>query len=191
MEVSTIDFADAMDFVLSQVPKDSAEILNRAGLHAVIGGKGVRGAIQRTEQADRGKILAVTDAQLGKVVVKRAASKGERLTLSERKKRVKKERGRRLSSIAYTKGPGWHKAAKAMGGRGVRTQKGFEKSDAASGGGKKASAHALVAEIRNTAPAGEKIGFDPLNEAIDDVARDMVEHAAKKYGGTFAKVNAG
>lgn len=191
MDVSTIDFADAMDFVLEESGKDSAEILNRAGLHAVIGGKGVRGAIQRTAAADRGKILAVTDAQLGRVVVKRAAAKGEQLTLSERKKRVKKERGRRLSSIGYTKGPGWHKAAKAMGGRGVRTQKGFEKSDAADGGGKKASPFSLVAEIRNTAPAGEKIGYDPLEAAIDDVARDMVDHAARKYGGTFAKVNAG
>lgn len=177
--IDTRDFMEAFDFVISTVPKDVPKYLNKKALMVIIGGKGVKGAIQRTPRASEAAIKAVPVREVAGTVIKRAKRKGEwPLTGAEIKLRVKREYARRASSIAYTAGPGWNNAAVALGGRGVNKQAGFGKSEASHGLGKLATVQNPIAEIVNTAPASELIGTQPLNDALRDVARDMVEYGA-------------
>lgn len=190
--IDMTQFRQAVREVLQDVRKDEVSIVNRAGLVAITGGKGVRGAIHRTPRASRAAIDAISPKVLAGVVIKKAKLKGEwPLTSAEIKKRIKKERSRRKSSIAYTAGPGWHKAAVAMGGRGVRgIQSGFAESKAAKGGGTKATVQQVEAIIENTAPAADLIGRPALQAALNDTARDMIQHARAKIGATLKRKSA-
>ena len=188
-QLDTSEFSKAMQFVVEVTKKDSAEVLNRAALHAVIGGKGVRGAMQRTPVADKAKIRSLTPSELSASVARR--NQGKKLAPGEFALLVKRERARRVRASGYTAFAGWSKAAQAFGGRGVKgVQSGFNKSKARFGYGSKAVPSDLVAEIANTAPAAEKIGLTPLQSAINEVARDMVEYATRKMQQSFNKVNA-
>lgn len=179
------EFRQAIEAIGKATKKDAATILNRGGLTAIIGGKGVKGAIQRTPRADRGKINAVTPAQLAGAVKRKNGNR--KMTREEWKAAIKAEKARRRRSISYTAGPGWHKAAVAFGGRGVKTQPGFPSSEAAGGSGNKATPESLIAELENTAPAAVLIGKQALQDALNDTARDMKEYAAKKLQQTFNK----
>jgi hypothetical protein len=182
------EFRDAIRQVAAASKKDEAAILNRGGLTAIIGGKGVKGAIQRTPRADRGKINSLTPAQLAGAVKRKNG--GKKMTRTEWNSAIKAEKARRRRSIAYTAGPGWHNAAVAFGGKGVRRQPGFPESEAAKGNGSKATAESLIAELENTAPAASAIGKKALQDALNDTAKDMKDYAARKLQQTFNKHNA-
>lgn len=186
------EFRQAVREVMKGTKKTEAEILNRGALVAVIGGKGVKGAMQRTPKADRGKINSLSAKQLAGAVIRKAKEKGTwPMKKEDFRKAINAEKARRRRSINYTAGPGWSKAAQAFGGRGVRgRQPGFEKSEAAKGYGDKATPSSLVAEIANTAPAADLIGRKALQEALNDTARDMVQHAAARLQKTFDKHSA-
>jgi hypothetical protein len=179
------EFQQAIREVQKATPKTCAEIINRGGLTAIIGGKGVKGAIQRTPRADRGKINSLTPAQLAGAVKRKNG--GKKMTRAEWDSAIKAEKARRRRSIAYTAGPGWHNAAVAFGGKGVRRQPGFPESEAAKGNGSKATAERLIAELENTAPAASAIGKKALQDALNDTARDMKTYAANKLQKTFDK----
>jgi len=191
-KVDLSEFNRALKFVEKATGKDSLTLLNRAALHAIIGGKGVKGAMQRTPKADRAKINAVNDKVLAGAVAKRLKAKGIKVaTADEFRARVKKERRRRIRSTGYTAFAGWSNAAKAFGGKGVRgVQGGFRtKAVARHGWGRKAKPVSLTAIIANTAPAAEKIGEQALQDAINDVARDLVEYGTRKIQQTLAKAS--
>lgn len=182
----------AISFAINQVGRDAADTLTRAARMTVIGGKGVKGAIQRTPRADRSKIKSLDDKIIAAAVAEKLRKKGKLKGVSGKqfKAYCRYEKQRRLRSIGYTAGPGWHEAAVSVGGRGVRVQKGFGKSEARRGSGKKATPNHLVAEIVNTAPAAEKIGLIALQEGLNDAARDMEEHGQRKIAKTLGMVSA-
>jgi negative regulator of replication initiation len=188
MKMEIDSFVNALNLVEKATGKDAADILNRAMLHVVIGGKGVEGAIQLTPRADAAKIRAVNIKDVAKVVMARLRRKGRKVSAKQRDNMIRWEYMRRLKAVGYTAGPGWNNAAKSLGGRGVRTQPGFAKSQARFGNARKATPTNLIAEAVNTAPAAEEIGFAPLEKALGNVAADLVEYGTKKLQEQFDKV---
>lgn len=189
--MSTVDirqFQDAVAFVKKAAKKDEAIILNRAGLTCLIGGKGVKGAVQRTPRASAANIKR---EDVRRFILGKLRKLGRKVTKQTLSKLVTSEMRRRKASIAYTAGPGWHKAIVAMGGRGVKTQKGFNQSEASKGKGRKATESKLEVFLENTAPVAASIGFQPLQEALNDTARDLVEYGTRKLQETFDKVKGG
>lgn len=63
--LDTREFSEALQFVRQATKKDAVTLLNRAGLHVVIGGKGVKGAMQRTPKADPKKIQSTLERNVG------------------------------------------------------------------------------------------------------------------------------
>lgn len=204
------EFNKGIDAALRDGTKTLPGVLNKAALTAIIGGKGVRGAIQRTPRADKGKIAAVPIQEVAGFVANRLRKKGiiiaygggktrtttrhaagSTITAAEFRRAVAQEYARRKRSVAYTAGPGWSNAARAFGGRGVGVQTGFPRSEAAHGYGDKATISSLLAEIANTAPAADKIGRQALQDALDDVGRDMQQHALdKEFAAAMKKYSA-
>lgn len=160
-------------------------------MHVIIGGKGQPGAMQLTKRADKGNITSSLKEEAA-AVAKRLRNTGKLKSVSGKQFRayVRYELQRRIKSIGYTAGPGWHNAAKAFGGKGVRVQKGFPKSKASKGKGRKATAASLVAELENTAPAAMAMGYEALQQAITNTAKDMIEYWTRKAQANFDKVNA-
>jgi hypothetical protein len=177
-------FRAAVLFTVREVGKALPDVLNRAGKNVALR------AIQLTPKADKAKIQALSDKEIAAAVAKRLRAKGKlkSTTAKQFKAFCRYEKQRRIRSRGYTAGPGWNNAARAFGGRGVRVQKGFGQSEAAKGKGKPASALKLVAELVNTAPASEKIGGPALQEAVNFVAKDMMDYGTKKLEKIFQKV---
>jgi hypothetical protein len=188
----TLDLAEferAIIFVLEHSNKTEPEVVNRAALTTIIGGRGVQGAMQRTPKADAQKIKAQLTGELAERIVEaRARKQGLKLTRQQIKKLAAQLIRQRVSAAGYTRGPGWTPAAQAFGGRGVRTQPRFGKSVARFGYGHKASPSQLVAEIANFAPAADKIGRDALQDALNDASRDMVAYWTRRMQQGFDKV---
>jgi hypothetical protein len=183
------EFAEAVKEVLIATPQTEAKILNRQALNIIKGGKGVRGVIARMPRADLGKINALTPAQLAGAVKRRNGNR--KMTREEWKQAIRDERNRRKKARGYTAGPGWHKAAVALGGKGVKgILPEFPQSKAADGTAIKATPESLMALIENTAPAAALIGKQALQEAINDVARDMKQYAKRELQKTFNRFNA-
>lgn len=178
-ELDLRQFRAAVEEVIKTTGKDEVEIINRAALHTVIGGKGVKGAMQRTPKAAVADINKAAPIIL-RMMIKRNAEQHLGLNKQEIGELVKKELRRRKASKGYTAGPGWNNAAIAFGGRGVRIQSGFQRSEAAFGSGTKAKGYFPVAVIENTSPAAEKIGQRALQDALNNVAQDITDYAAKK-----------
>lgn len=189
LSLDTSNFVNAVLEVERVTGRSCAESINRAGLTAIIGAKGRKGAMQLTPKASKSKIDSVTDRQLRGAVLSRAKKKGEKLTSQEIDKRVKRERASRRRAAGYTAFAGWNNAAKAFGGKGLNgvDDKRFGKSEARHGVGSKASASNLVAEMVNTAPMAETIGFDALQQGLDNAAEDLEEYATRKMQETFDK----
>lgn len=187
--IDTREFSEAITEVINKHKKDAPKYLNKKALAVVIGSKGHKGAIQETPEASSSKIKAVTNRQLAGRVIKRAKQKGDwPLTGPQIAEFVKKERKRMRASVAYTRGPGWFNAAKSLGGTGgrgkkARPQSGFQKSQAARGSGKKATESKVEAEITNTAPASEIIGYEGLQRAINNQVADMRSYGADELLG--------
>lgn len=182
--LDTRKFEQAVRFSVNDVGRDLTDVLNRAGRNVAIK------AIQKTPRASASKIAAVTDAQLAGRIHKRARRKGVKIKRADMAKYIKRERARMKSSVGYTAGPGWNNAARAFGGRGVKMQKGFQKSQARKGRGRKARVMSLVAELANTTPAAKKVGAGALQDAINHAAADLVSYGQKKLAKTLHKYSA-
>lgn len=185
--VDLTEFRASFNRIIREHKKDVAPYLNKKAHGVIVGTKGYKGAVQLTPEASAAKINAVTVRQLTGYVCRKARMAGEwPLSREEIKLRVEKERRRRRSAIAYTRGPGWLKAAKDLGGGtgkfGGKTSPHpeFSKSKAAKGYGRKASVSNLTALLVNKAPAADLIGRGALQEAINNQARDMVEYADRE-----------
>lgn len=190
LEFDTTAFVDAVKYAFKNTKKTVAEIVNRAALVAIIGGKGVQGAMQRTPKASA---AAIRDVDVGIIAaVVRRKHKGEKLTKNELNRLIKKEYNRRVAAIGYTANVGWNNAAVAFGGRGIgrrATGRGY----ASEGKGTPAPdtvADVVTAEFTNAAPAASMIGHEPLQAALNDTARDMVEHINQKMTQHFEEANA-
>lgn len=174
------EFNDAIRFVMRASKKEEAVVLNKAALTALIGGKGVKGAVQLTPKADLGKITRDRDK-----IIRHYMSKG-----------IKRQEAVRLYNLrrrarGYTAGPGWHNSIVKLGGRGVRRQSGFSKSKAADASATRATPRRLIAEFENSAPAATIIGRQALQQGLNNAARDMVKFWTKRMQkGVFNKVNA-
>lgn len=186
------EFSEALRFVEEVTQKEAPVLLNKAALNVVIGGAGYMGAVQLTPKADAGRIRASLPLDVAvRIVRKRAALAGRFLSRAAAVKAARALIRERQRAAGYTRGPGWSKAARAFGGRGVRTTERFEVSMARFGMGKKASAQDLVAELLNTAPAAEKIGFQALQQAVNNVVRDLVAYGERKLSSRWAGISAG
>jgi hypothetical protein len=179
-DLDLTDFSRAVNYVFEHSHKTIPQVLNRGALTAIIGGKGVQGAMQRTKKALREAILAVPVDQVAKMVM--AKHRGEKMSRLRVKQLIRKEYARRIASIGYTALLGWDKAAVAFGGRGIKGAHGHGTFQF--GSGKPATDSDLVAEGSNTTPAAALIGEQPMQEALNDVAEDMVEF----WGGEIDKV---
>lgn len=185
-------------FVEREVGRDCAESLNRAALSAIIGSGSGPGAMQLTPKADKGVIEALPYKKVAGYVARKLRKKGllgkgkGKTSNKQFRNNVRYEKIRRKKASGYAAYAGYNKAAKAFGGRGIGkgVNKEFEASEAARGRGKKASVGDLLAEIVNTAPAAERIGFEALQEGVNNAALDLIAYADKKMAQTFAKVNA-
>jgi len=187
VEFDTSRFEAAVKYVFENTQKSLPEIINRAALTTIIGGRGVTGAMQRTQKAARAKIMGVpVKLVAGRIMNKH---KGQKLTKAQIDILVRKEYKRRVAAIGYTANVGWNNAAIAFGGRGIGKHA-AGKGYASEGQGIKATAGNYVAELSNTTPAAGLIGWKPLQEALDDVSRDIVEHIGGKLEEVCNQANA-
>lgn len=178
-------FRQAVHYVFENTHRALSDIINRAALVSIIGGKGVQGAMQRTPQAAREKILAVPIKEVaGRLHNKFGGQKFRRDVFNDM---IKKEYKRRVAASGYTARVGWNKAAIDLGGHGIGKEA-SGKGYATLGYGKLATAGNLEAVAVNTAPAASIIGAKPLQQAIDDAARDMVEFWGGKAEEVFRSV---
>jgi hypothetical protein len=188
VEIDTHEFEQAVKFVFEQSEKSLPEIINRGALVAIIGGKGVKGAMQRTPKALKSKIEAVPVKKIAKHVLYK--HKGEKLTRKQLSQLIRREYRRRIAAIGYTALVGWNNAALAFGGRGIGRRAQGGKGYAQRGSGVPAQAGNYVAEFTNTAPAAALIGEQALQDALDQTAQDMIAHWEEKAGVIFRSQSA-
>lgn len=183
MPIDTREFTAAMREYGRATKKDEAEILNRAGRNVAFR------AAQFTPQANPAKIKGdlARDNLAVKILAKRGAFRG--VPNSKRAELVRKLEAARIRSIRYVR-QGWANAILAFGGRPGRLGNVNSRSEAAKGYGLKASAQRLVAELANNSRGADKVGLEPLQKAIDFVAKDMLAFAQKKLAQTAAKFSA-
>ena len=176
--LDTRKFEAAVKFVFNNTRRALPEIINRAALVTIIGGKGVEGAMKRTRRAAAGAIRAVPDGAIAGYL----RSKGVKLGGKQLSDAVQKERKRRIAAIGYTAVVGWAKAASDLGGSiKARSGKGY----ASMGYAIPASYGNFTATIANTTPAAELIGQQPLQDALNDTAQDMVNYWQQQTGVVF------
>ena len=169
--LDTRKFESVVKFVFNNTRRALPEIINRAALVAIIGGKGVDGAMKRTRRAFAGSIRAVPVAAIAAYVKQKHGGRG--LTRQQLKELVKKEYKRRIAAIGYTAVQGWAKAASDLGGS-IRMRSG--KGYASLGYAVPASPGNYEATIANTTPAAELIGQAALQDALDDTTDDMIQY---------------
>lgn len=191
-ELDTSSFKESIRFVLDNTHKKLPDVINRAALATIIGGKGVQGAMQRTPKAAREKILAVPREVIARVVMAKvnqgqfylplrgfrgagAGPGGSGARRAEINRLIRKEYSKRLAAIGYTANVGWNNAAKAFGGRGIGGRA-TGLGEAALGEGRPATPGNLVAQFSNAAPAAYLIGQQALQDALDQVSDDMIAH---------------
>lgn len=189
-KLDTRRLESALAFVTMASGRDLAVSLNKAGLTAIIGSSYGPGAMKLTPKASSAAIASVPDSKIASAVAANLRKSSKRVSSVEFKQLVRKEKARRRRASGYTAFAGWNNAAKALGGRGVRTNAEFPNSHAADGTGGKATSTNLAAFIVNTAPAAEKIGKAALQQGLNNAAVDLVVYGTKKLQQTFDKVNA-
>jgi hypothetical protein len=178
--LDTKQFEQAVKFVFENTRRALPEIINRAALVTIIGGKGVQGAMKKTRRAAAGDIRSVPARAVAMFV--RRKNKGQKLTPKQIDALVKKEYKRRLAAIGYTATVGWARAANDLGGSmRMRGGKGY----AQMGYAKPASYGHFEAVICNSTPAAELIGAQPLQEALNETAADMIQFWQARTGVIF------
>ncbi len=180
--LDTRKFEAAVKFVFNNTRRALPEIINRAALVTIIGGKGVEGAMQRTRKAAAGSIRAVPPKAIAAYIAKKYPQQRTKQQMTEA---VKKEYKRRVAAIGYTAIVGWNRAAIDLGGTGTRKGSRAGKGYASMGYAIPASYGNYEAIIANTTPAAELIGAQPLQEALDATAADMIAYWQKQTGATF------
>ncbi len=80
MQVDISDLQDALKFVEKATGRPMAVSLNRAGRTAVIGAKGVKGAMQLTPKANKATIRKLDDRKIAGFVIKKMRAAGIKLT---------------------------------------------------------------------------------------------------------------
>lgn len=180
MDIDISDFQDALTFVEKATGRPMAVSLNRAAKTVIIGGKGVKGAMQLTPKANKAAIKMVPEKEIAGFVAAKLRKAGVKITREIMAREVEKERARRIRASGYTAYAGWSNAARAFGGRGVKGVGDSQKKLAKHGYGHVATPAALVAEIANTAPAAETVGFEALQQAVNNAAADLVEYGVRK-----------
>lgn len=189
VSIDTREFERAVKFVFQNTAKALPEIVNRGALVAIIGGRGVQGAMQRTRKASASAIRAVDAGIIAAQVHKKF--KGQKFTKAEMKRYIRREYARRIAAIGYTANVGWDNAAKAFGGRGIGSKRSTGKGYASQGYGRPASGTTnVVAEFVNTTPAAVLIGAEALQAALNETARDLIQHAEEKMGKIFSSASA-
>jgi len=188
VELDTTKFAAAVTYVFENSRKLVPEIMNRGLLVAIIGGSGVDGAMQRTPKAAKESILSLAIKLIAGYVMNK--HKGEKMTRQQMYALIDKEVKRRISAIAYTARVGWNNAAIAFGGHGIGKR--------ASGIGYAKEGYGIpvsevqwpffTAEMVNAAPAAVLIGEQPLQDALDDAAEDMVHFMEMRLQEVFNTV---
>jgi hypothetical protein len=184
-EIDSREFDRAIQFVFDHSHKLIPDIMNRGALVAIIGGRGVTGAMKRTKKANASAIKAVPVQAIAARVAQKARMLGKKLTPAEFRAAISTEYRRRVAAIGYTANVGWNNAAVAFGGWGIGKRAESKVGYASDGYGKRATASLLVAEMVNTAPAADLIGREALQDALNDTARDMIEHATQEMQGIY------
>jgi hypothetical protein len=185
-EVQTAKFVEAINMVYEHSRKTIPEILNRGMLVAIIGGSGVQGAMQLTPKAAKDAILSTPIKLIAGYVVNK--HKGEKMTRQQMYDYIRKEVRRRISAIGYTATVGWNNAAIAFGGRGIRSNRTTGRGFAELGSGTPSNEGMwpnFEAAAVNTAPAASVIGEQPMQEALDNAAEDMIRDAEERMQSIF------
>jgi len=183
--LDTSRFEAAVAFVLDNTSKNLVEVVNRGALTAIIGGRGVQGAMQRTPRASQQAIMAVPIRFIAASAIKRLKEKQGRFTRKQLYHAIAVEYRRRVGAIGYTAYVGWNKAAMAFGGRGLGKRAASQIGYATKGYGIPAQPSNLTAVMVNAAPAADSIGRQALQDALNDVARDMIDHTYEKLAKVF------
>lgn len=167
-------FREGLRAKLAVTKKTEAEVLNQAAKNICLR------AVSFTPKANKGAIRAL-DVKIiaGAVAKKLRGGHGGKIGISGREfaARIKKERARRIRSVAYVSA-GWVKAGQGFGG-GLK-KKVSAKGNAGKSYGKKATDSTLAAIGANLANGASVVGARALQEAADFVGRDMLSYAQKK-----------
>lgn len=182
--IDTREFTAALREYQKATKKDEAEILNRAG-----GNMAFRAA-QFTPFAGEGKIRA--SLRRNKLAIKILSKSPRRrfkgIPVSRRGAIVTDFILRRVRSSKYIRA-GWAKALKAFGRNASRLHvRAGSKADR--GYGQKATAWRMVAELGNDARGADTVGLEPLQRAVDFVARDMLAYARRRTVRTAQRFSA-
>lgn len=177
--LNTTKFEQAVRFVFENTRRALPEIINRAALVTIIGGKGTEGAMKLTRRAAVGAIRAVPAKAVAAYVRQRHIGRMSRTALDAL---VKKEYKRRIAAIGYTAVVGWARAAQDLGGS-IKARGG--KGYASMGYARPASYGNYTVIIANTTPAALLIGAQPLQQALDNTAADMIQFWQAKTGAIF------
>lgn len=180
--IDTSAFERAVKFAFAESEKSLVEIINRGCLVAIVGGRGVKGAMARTPKASRSKILGVDVKKIARHVMFK--HKGQKLTRKQISQLIGKEYRRRVAAIGYTARVGWNNAAVAFGGKGIG-KRAAGKGEWSRGSGQPASFGNYVATFTNTTPVAALIGTQALQDALNDTAQDIVQHWEEKAGAIF------
>lgn len=179
----------AMALVEKTTKRPMADSLNRAALHVIIGSGAGPGAMQLTPTASKAAIRAIDEKLIRAFVIRKLRAKNQLRgkSATEIAALVKIERMRRANAAGYTAFIGWTPAAKALGGTGARgkgktkfDEAQFQGSEAKRGTATKATPESLMAMIVNTAPMAEEIGFDALQQGVENAAQDLLDYAHAK-----------
>ncbi len=173
--VDTSQLLKALNDRVSLAKKTIPVILNKAALNigykaSQFTPKTTAAKIKRDLKRDPHLVYALT--------VNRMKKKGENKPLKSPQfaEKVQKFINQRASSAAFIR-LGWSEGILALGGtyRGKRPLPQYRH-----GGAKKATILRFVAEISNTSRGIDKVGKKALQDAVDYVAKDMIEHDAPK-----------
>jgi len=185
LQIDTKPLEKAILFVAENTSKELPDIINRAGLVTIIGGKGVQGAMKLTPRAAAARINAVPVKDIAKDVMARAKRKGERLNKQDIALRIGKEYRRRIAAIGYIAVVGWNKAAIALGGHGIGRRGSSHVGWAELGGARPAIRGALECEFWNSTPVAAEIGAQALQTAIEQTSVDMIDHIQQKIADSW------
>lgn len=194
IELDTNALSAAIRAYAGATKKDLADVVNRAGRAVILGGKGVRGAVQLTKKASAAAISEALkkDGLAFQILNSPRARKPKKLSgwTSKGKTRAEiNEAARQLiaarrSSAAYIVA-GWLKAA---AGFGFTTRKRVSgKGLAAKSYATKATPGRLVATLANLARGADIVGRGALQQAVNNAAADMMAYAERKMSQTASK----
>lgn len=183
-EIDTRELFEAMELYEQATKKDGADIVNRAAKNAVIGGAGLKGAMQLTQRAKVNEIKKFDPKQAGKgPTTKRRKRLHYAMAAKDGWKKgggigaeAERRHSRRMSAIGFSKAV-WIAIAKDFGAnlRAAVQVKGCK--------GTKATPITLKATIQTTdleTEHIERVMSKALQDGVRNAAADMRAYAQKK-----------